>query len=257
MEKIMSSLGKNRELIKYSLQFKKFCKILEKKDNNKSVIVLIPNVFESGFNFLKSDLSNLNANSIKEGYGYIYTVDNSTLKDDILFYFNYWSEKIYLYENIFSLFKNEAKKIRTGQQLNLSSCLHKYKGSILIDQDKNQKNKDKFYLYINFDNKEITEIFSSEDIFKFILDIYYEDNIDEFKKIFDILYRKEELIFDSFLCNKNYKKIIKDALFYRYIGLVENKIDRTETQVIEKLLKELNYIVKIDDKGNIIYEKDI
>ena len=44
-------------------------------------------------------------------------------------------------------------------------------------------------------------------------------------------------------------------LAYRYLGLVENKIKRKETEVLEKFFKELNVQISIDDKGNLVYNK--
>ena len=91
-------------------------------------------------------------------------------------------------------------------------------------------------------------------MFKFVLDISNSD-ISRLEEIVEILSSKEKLLLEAFLNNDNYYNIIKDALAYRYLGLVENKIKRKETEVLEKFFKELNVQISIDDKGNLVYNK--
>ena len=133
--------------------------------------------------------------------------------------------------------------------------LKEYVGSIIIEQEKNQKNKNLFYLYIKFKNKEVEDIFQAEDMFKFVLDISNSTDISRLEEIVEILSSKEKLLLEAFLNNESYQNIIKDALAYRYLGLVENKIKRKETEKKEKFFKELNVQISIDDKGNLVYNK--
>lgn len=161
------------------------------------------------------------------------------------------------YYNIYNLFNDCAIYTRTGRQLNLSFCLKQYIGSVLIEQDKNQEDKSLYYLYIRFKGKEILEVFSANDIFKFILDVVDQEDTSKIEEIIDILAKKDDLLLEAFLGNKHYHQIIKDALAYRYYGLVENKVKRKETEVLGKLFKELNCDVSIDEKGNIKYSKKL
>ena len=78
------------------------------------------------------------------------------------------------------------------------------------NKKKNQKNKNLFYLYIKFKNKEIEDIFQAEDMFKFVLDISNSD-ISRLEEIVEILSSKEKLLLEAFLNNDNYYNIIKDA----------------------------------------------
>lgn len=157
-----------------------------------------------------------------------------------------------LYFNFESLFKDNSIQISTGKILILNKYLMNYSGAISIEQ------YDKSYLlYIKLKGKEAKEIFEESDLFDFVRDLqnHYNTNISRVEYIFNLINQKEELLIKSFIINESNYQIVRDALAYRYVGLVvSNKINRRESELLKKLFEEeLNYSISIDEKGNIKY----
>ncbi|QIG63383.1 hypothetical protein DAC20_155 [Bacteroides phage DAC20] len=253
---------KHQDKMMFNLEYNSFCNIIgyDTKRENLLVIALHPNEgdlvnFEDVLKRLEIFETKGIYNIDKQLIGFIKTPKDIQLCNiDDLTHTLYEPLKNKFYSNFYSFFNDNSIFTRNGKQLNLSYCLKEYVGSIIIEQEKNQKNKNLFYLYIKFKNKEIEDIFQAEDMFKFVLDISNSD-ISRLEEIVEILSSKEKLLLEAFLNNDNYYNIIKDALAYRYLGLVENKIKRKETEVLEKFFKELNVQISIDDKGNLVYNK--
>lgn len=157
-----------------------------------------------------------------------------------------------LYFNFESLFRDNYIQISVGKVFILNKYLMNYSGTISIEQYNNS-----YLLYIRLKGKEAKEIFKESDLFDFIRDLqnYYNTNILRVEYIFNLINKKEELLIKSFISNESNYQIVRDALAYRYIGLVvSNKINRKESELLKKLFEEeLNYSISIDDKGNIKY----
>lgn len=157
-----------------------------------------------------------------------------------------------LYFNFESLFKDNSIQISTGKIFILNKYLMNYSGTISIEQYNNS-----YLLYIKLKGKEAKEIFKESDLFDFIRDLqnYYNTDISRVEYIFNLINQKEELLIKSFIINESNYKIVRDALAYRYVGLVvSNKINREESVLLKKLFEEeLNYSISMDDKGNIKY----
>lgn len=254
---------KHQNKVMFNLEYNSFCNIIgyDTEKENLLVISLHPNEgdlvnFEDVLKRLEIFETKGIYNIIKPLIGKFKTPkDIQICNIDDLTHTLYEPSRNQFYSNFYSFFNDNSIFTRNGKQLNLSYCLKEYVGSIIIEQEKNQKNKNLFYLYIKFKNKEIEDIFQAEDMFKFVLDISNSTDISRLEEIVEILSSKEKLLLEAFLNNESYQNIIKDALAYRYLGLVENKIKRKETEVLEKFFKELNVQISIDDKGNLVYNK--
>ena len=255
---------KHQNKMMFNLEYNSFCNIIGYDTKREDLLVIAIHPNEGDLVNFEDVLKRLEIFEIKEIYNITKQLVgkfNKTPKDiqlcsiDDLTHTLYDPLKNKFYSNFYSFFNDNFIFTRNGKQLNLSYYLKEYVGSIIIEQEKNQKNKNLFYLYIKFKNKEVEDIFQAEDMFKFVLDISNSTDISRLEEIVEILSSKEKLLLEAFLNNDSYQNIIKDALAYRYLGLIENKIKRKETEILEKFFKELNVQISIDDKGNIVYNK--
>lgn len=176
-----------------------------------------------------------------------FTINFNTLHQAI----DWKNKKEKFYKSMFELFKENSINTRIGKMLDCEFYLYGYKGSILIEQKSNQANKNLYILYINYKQKEVTQVLDSSDTFRFLCDICVENNSKLIEESIELFKKRDKLIISEFFF-ENFE-LCKSAIAYRYIGLKENKIQREETKLLEKLFQDLQITPIIDKNGNIIY----
>ena len=230
--------------------------------NNNSLIPLIDNItntssikekydISSGDVFIEEESQNLNS-VIKEidDCQFLTQLINSPID-------NNW------YVSFFQMFYKLSIETRKSHELNLTPYI-KFKEdcgvkfSVIIDQDKNQKDTSMFYLYLNLDGEQTFGIFDVNDTLKILLDILSYKDYSELVALSQILKAKDKYIFDQFVKDEKNFPLIKESLAYYSIGLNENKMTETDNyKKINNLFLQLNEIIYLNEKGEIKFKKEI
>ena len=166
------------------------------------------------------------------------------------------------YKDFFDVFSKNSIRTKKSilfdftKYLLLKDAQEKY--SIIIDQDYTQKDKNSFCLYISVGNDSVLGIFDRESISDIFFEAIKYTHFSEFISLMEIVRCKDKYIFEEFIKNSKNEKIIKDSLAYRLIGLRANNMTKIKDfEVIQNLFETLNEQIEIDEKGNLIYIKDI
>lgn len=167
------------------------------------------------------------------------------------------------YISFFQMFYKLSIETRKSHELNLTPYI-KFKEdcgvkfSVIIDQDKNQKDTSMFYLYLNLDGEQTFGIFDVNDTLKILLDILSYKDYSELVALSQILKAKDKYIFDQFIKDEKNLPLIKESLAYYSIGLNENKMTETDNyKKINNLFLQLNEVIYLNEKGEIKFKKEI